>query len=169
MTMSDAGHERKFTGRMALAAFIIFFGIVFAVNGVMLTMALRTHSGVVANEPYRKGLKYNERIAADEQQSVLGWSSSVSVSGDARRLVVEIADRDGRAVDGVKAVAVLGRPSTMRNELRLDLAPVGAGRYEAALPTLEPGAYVASLDVAAARGGREEIVYRARRRLWLKP
>lgn len=164
----EAGGGRPLTGRMALALFAGFFGIVFAVNGVMLVMALSTHSGLVATEPYRKGLRYNERIAADEAQSRLGWTSDVEVSAGARRLVVRLADRDGRAVDGAKIVAVVGRPSTTREDMTLALAPESPGRYAGALPRLEAGAYVASLEVATGRGDAADIVYRARRRLWVK-
>lgn len=164
---SEAG--RQLTGRMALMLFVGFFGIVFAVNGVMLTMALKTNSGIVANEPYRKGLKYNERIAADEQQSALGWSSEIALASDRRRFLVKLTDREGRPVDGLKLVAMVGRPSTNRQDLRLELTPFAPGQYAAAVPALEAGAYVASLDAASGRGGEGDIVYRARRRLWVDP
>ena len=38
---------RIFTGRMALALFVGFFAVVFAVNGYMMRMALKTHSGAL--------------------------------------------------------------------------------------------------------------------------
>ncbi len=53
------------TGRHVLLIFLAFFGSIFAVNGWFLYSALSTHTGVVAVEPYRKGLAYNERIARD--------------------------------------------------------------------------------------------------------
>lgn len=172
---------RPLTGRTALLLFVGFFGVVFAVNGVMLTMALGTNSGVVAVEPYRKGLRYNERIAADAEQTARGWSSEMKLAPDRRQLVVSLSDRAGRPVDGLRMVAVVGRPSTSRQDLRLEPQPVGPGRYAAALPALEAGAYVASLEVVAARDaatspprdsaadGEADIVYRARRRLWVDP
>ena len=158
----------RFTGRMALALFVGFFAIVFAVNGVMLTMALKTHSGIVANEPYRKGLKYNERIAADALQAELGWSGEIAVSPDARRLVVTLTGKSGEAIDGMRVRAEVARPSTTQGEVRLDLEPKGPGRYEGALPEIDNGAYIANVSVAAARGSEAEVVYRARRRLWIK-
>ena len=39
-----------------LWAFLAFFGTVFAVNGAMIYAAVSTYTGLVANEPYRKGL-----------------------------------------------------------------------------------------------------------------
>lgn len=167
MMADGSAAERTFTGRMALALFVGFFGVVFAVNGVMLAMALSTHSGLVANEPYRKGLRYNERIAADEAQSQLGWTSEIRLSEDVRRLVVTLADREGRSVDGMRVTATVGRPSTNRADRSLELVPQAPGRYEAAIQGLEAGAYVASLSVARGRGGDEVVVYQARRRLWV--
>ena len=50
----------------------------------MIYSALSTHTGLVANEPYRKGLHYNERIEADERQARLGWSDSIEIGRDGR-------------------------------------------------------------------------------------
>ena len=63
-----------------LGVFLGFFATVFVVNGAMIYSAVSTHSGLVANEPYRKGLHYNERIAADERQARLGWTEMRSRS-----------------------------------------------------------------------------------------
>ena len=57
-----------------LWVFLGFFGVVFVVNGAMIYSAVSTHSGLVANEPYRKGLHYNERIDADERQAA--WAGA---------------------------------------------------------------------------------------------
>lgn len=168
MMATETQSARPFTGRMALALLVGFFGIVFAVNGVMLTMALKTHSGIVANEPYRKGLKYNERIAADALQAELGWASDIAVSPDARRLVVRLTGKSGEPIDGMRVRAEVARPSSSEVDLRLALELKGPGRYEAELPDLKDGVYIADLDVGVARGGDEEAVYRARRRLWIK-
>ena len=54
-------------GRHVLIGLLLFFGTIFAVNGYFMFVALSTYTGVVADEPYRKGLAYNARIAADER------------------------------------------------------------------------------------------------------
>ena len=43
-------------GHHVLAGFLAFFGVVLAVNGAMIYSAISTHTGLVAIEPYRKGL-----------------------------------------------------------------------------------------------------------------
>jgi len=59
--------QQGLRGRHVLAGFLGFFAIVFVVNGAMMYAAVSTYSGLVANEPYRKGLHYNERLAAAER------------------------------------------------------------------------------------------------------
>ena len=89
--------SQRLTGRHVLVVVVLFFGIVFAVNGVLLWKALSTHSGVVAQEPYRKGLAYNTRIAADARQAALGWSALLDV--EAKGLVaLTLVDATGRPV-----------------------------------------------------------------------
>jgi len=69
-------------GGHVLGIFLGFFAAVFVVNGAMIYSAVTTHSGLVANEPYRKGLHYNERIAADRRQASLGWTETLEVGRD---------------------------------------------------------------------------------------
>ena len=69
-------------GHHVLVAFIAFFGTIFLVNGALIYEAISTHTGLVANEPYRKGLAYNERIGADERQARLNWTETLQVGRD---------------------------------------------------------------------------------------
>ena len=70
----------------------------FAVNGAMIYSALSTYSGVVATEPYRKGLHYNERILADERQRAAATGrDTLTIERDGR---VELLthDADGHPI-----------------------------------------------------------------------
>ena len=153
-------------GRHVLGAFIAFFGTIFAVNGALIYSALSTHTGVVANEPYRKGLAYNERISADERQARLGWTETLEVGRDGHVTLV-LAERDGRAVRGLKVEGLLGRPATNRYDVNLALVETAPGRYEAQTATVAEGSWLITLEARAQAGA--EPIYRARRRLWLKP
>jgi nitrogen fixation protein FixH len=161
-----ARREHGLRGRHVLGVFLAFFAAVFLVNGVMIYSALSTHTGLVAIEPYRKGLHYNERIAADERQARLGWTDKIDVHLDGRVAIV-LADGGGRPVSGLKIEAVLGRPASNRHDVRLTFAEATPGRYEARTAPLAEGAWLVALEARADSG--EEPVYRSRRRLWLKP
>jgi nitrogen fixation protein FixH len=163
------------TGRHVLIAVIAFFSAIFAVNGLLLWQAIATHSGVVAVEPYRKGLAYNERIVADTQQKMLGWSDIVTVEGG-RRVTLTLTDSAGRPVGGLVASGTIGRPSTTSHDRRLTFIEQASGSYVALVEAIvEPGTWLVSIDASAAgtmqRAGGDAsaaTVYRLKRRLWVK-
>jgi nitrogen fixation protein FixH len=154
-------------GRHVLMVVLGFFGVVFLVNGVMIYSALSTHTGLVANEPYRKGLHYNERIEADERQARLGWSDTIEIGRDGR-VALLVAHRDGRPVTGLQIEAVLGRPSTNRHDIKLKLAESAPGRYGTRTAPLGEGSWLIAAE-ARIDARAEDPIYRTRRRLWLKP
>jgi nitrogen fixation protein FixH len=166
ITLPTTRKERGLRGAHVLGLFLAFFGAVFVVNGAMIFSALSTHTGLVANEPYRKGLHYNERIAADERQSRRGWTEQLEVSRDGR-VSLSLAEADGRMVQGLRIEGALGRPSTDKHDIRLALAEGAPGIYAAQIAPLAEGNWLVTLE-AWGRGDSQEPVYRLRRRLWLK-
>lgn len=165
-TVLPTRREQGLKGSHVLATFLAFFGVIFLVNGSLIYKAIGTNAGLVANEPYRKGLHYNERIAAAERQERLHWSDGVALarSGD---LEIAIADRDGKPVTGLALTAVVGRPATNREDKPLQLKEAAPGTYVAVAGELAAGAWLLSFEAFEDAAG--EPVYRARRRLWLKP
>jgi nitrogen fixation protein FixH len=162
-----ASKRQGLQGRQVLGIFLVFFGAVFAVNGAMIYSALSTLTGLVANEPYRKGLHYNERIAADERQARLGWIGKVDLGSDGR-VAIALTDSAGLPISGLKIESLLGRPTTNRHDVRLILREVGPGRYEARTAPLPTGSWLISLE-ARTDARVDDPVYRTRRRLWLEP
>lgn len=158
---------RAIDGRHVLALLFAFFGIVFAVNGYFLYSALSTHTGVVSSEPYRKGLAYNQRIAADQQQTVFGWYDEITVGHDGA-ITVEIKGSDGQAISGLSVAATIGRPSTAAHDRVLSVHAQPTGPYSATTAALPDGAWIITLEARRSPDDAEPV-YRARRRLWLKP
>ncbi|MCB1521284.1 MAG: FixH family protein [Hyphomicrobiaceae bacterium] len=157
------------TGRHVLFGMIAFFAVIFAVNGWFLYSALSTYTGVVSNEPYRKGLAYNERIAADTLQHERGWTASLSLAGENRGIVVALADQAGDAVVGLTLRGNVGRPSTNDSDVVLTFAEIAPGRYVAIMEPLAAGNWVADVEAASLTSSGEEIVWRMRQRVWVKP
>lgn len=156
----------KLQGRHVLAILVGFFGIVFAVNFYFMFAALSTNTGVVAVEPYRKGLAYNQRIAAQDAQNELGWKDAVTLGRDGK-LVVTLQDRGDTALRGLKVAAMVGRPATEKFDHQVMLTQQDSGVYTADLGALAEGNWVVSFE--ARQGDAAAPVYRARHRLWLKP
>jgi nitrogen fixation protein FixH len=168
MTESKQAKKGEIRGIHVLLCFVAFFGVIFSVNGVFLYSALATYTGIVSNQPYRKGIEYNERIAADVRQKELGWSEAVAFDRQGGRLVLTINDRNGAPVTGLQVAGLMGRPSTQRHDIQVRLAENRPGEYEALVGEHDDGVWLVQLEAATLRDGARETVYRLRKRLWLK-
>lgn len=165
-TALSVREPRALTGRHVLVYFLAFFGVVFAVNGVFLAWALKTHTGVVSVEPYAKGLHYNDRIAAGERQNKLGWQEALSVTSDGA-IVLALADDGGRPVRGLKLTATVGRPATNRLDRALTLVEADPGKYVVQAGALADGTWLVAVE-GTSRDYGVDPVYRLRRRVCLK-
>ena len=154
------------SGTHVLVGLAIFFGVVISVNAALILSAIGTYSGIVADEPYRKGLHYNQRIAASTRQAGLGWHEQIKIA-NRDHIVVSLRQADGRPVSGLKIAGAIGRPSTSRQDLPLKLRETSAGNYEARTAILEAGTWLISLEARESEAALDPI-YRTRRRLWLE-
>ena len=153
------------TGRHVLLILVGFFGIIFAVNGWFLYSALSTHTGVVALEPYRKGLAYNERIAAEERQNALGWTDDLTIGRDGR-IRLRLKNPSGEPVRTASVSGSIGRPASAGFDHPLAFTEKD-GVFVAEAGALPEGNWVVEAVVRAAPG--QEPIYRLRKRIWLKP
>jgi len=143
--------------------FVLGFLIVFAVNAVMVTIALGSFSGLVTDRAYDRGRTYNRTLAARAAQDALGWHVRLGVAPAEPgivRLVVEAADRDGAPLSGADVSVTLVRPVERGHDRTASLAERGAGRYGATLPIDLAGQWEAR--IAVARGADR---YQAARRV----
>lgn len=148
---------RRLTGRQVLAAMVAFFLVVVAVNGVMITLALRSSPGLVSATPYRDGLEWNRRLEDAARQAELGWAAGLDlVSG--RRLVARIDDGRGLPLAGLAVTIRLKRPSDARLDRDLAVTADRPGRYVAALGGVAPGRWDAELEATAPNGGRIRLI-----------
>ncbi|MCB1505045.1 MAG: FixH family protein [Hyphomicrobiaceae bacterium] len=162
--------EGVITGRHVLIGMLVFFGVILGVNGMFLYSALSTYTGVVSDEPYRKGLNYNERIEAYREQEALGWTETVELAATGDTVHLTLTDHGGNPVSGIALDVRLGRPSTNAKDRMLPVKEAAPGQYDAQIEGLEPGVW--QLDIAARQlsGGGDKIVWRARKRLtWKQP
>jgi nitrogen fixation protein FixH len=159
---------RELTGRHVLMTFVAFFGVVFAVNIYFAFAATTTYTGVVSQEPYRKGLAYNKRIAADERQADLKWNVDVDVGREGHAKLIFKAF-DNQPVTNLKVTATIGRPASDAEERLLNFAETQPGQYEANGAALGAGGWVIAAAATPVSGSEGEPLYRLRKRLWLTP
>ncbi len=157
------------SGRHVLAGLIAFFLLVLAVNCAMIYTALSTFGGLDNANAYRDGLAYNARISAASAQAERGWHDTVETLADPPRLRISLLDRAGAPVTGLDLKASMARPATNRYDAPLALRETGPGLFEASLADVAPGSWILTYEAAPSGGRDGETVYRARKRLWLKP
>lgn len=154
------------TGRQVLFMLLGFFGLVAAVNGVMIYFAVSSFSGLDTENAYMKGLAYNQTLHAGEAQRALGWTVELShrpLGGDLEEVTVSFRDKSGRPVESLVVAAELRRPAGEGFDRALSLEPLGGGRYGAALALPLKGQW----DVRVQATARDGTAYLLEQSLWL--
>src|SRR5690606_32902882 len=88
-------------GRWIPWTFVGLFGIVLLANGIMVAVAFGSWTGLVERDHFRKGLRYNDRLAAAEAQAALGWRVEVKQENSRPgelALSLVLAGPEGRAL-----------------------------------------------------------------------
>lgn len=161
--------RRPLTGRAVLIALLGFFGVMFLVNGIFTYFAVTTFNGLVTEGSYRKGLQYDKQLAAEAAQERLGWTADLQLAGEGRSLHLTVTDDDGRPVAGRLVRVQVGRPATDKFDRSLRLAETAPGLYTGDIALPGAGNWLASLEVLEGYGEAARVVYRMKKRLWLKP
>lgn len=157
----------RLTGRHVFAMFAAFFGVIVAVNVVMMRIAVTTFSGVESETPYKNGLAYNTRLDAAKRQAALGWTVDARVqrSEDGRATVtVQAKDKAGRPIGDLTGIVRFERPTDKRMDRQGDIVRVGGGGYTAQIDGVGVGVW----DVVVLFGEGGPTEFESRNRLELK-
>ncbi|MEM7569656.1 MAG: FixH family protein [Pseudomonadota bacterium] len=136
--MHTTSPQKRLSGKTVLVILVGFFAIVIGMNALMASYALGTFDGTTEDDAYRKGLGFNERIAAQADAADLGWSLGVSAK------VLDEASQTVRidiTPEGVEYPAIDGqlwRQTAKGMDVALPFVPAGDGTYSAVadLPAL---------------------------------
>ncbi|WP_082025525.1 FixH family protein [Methyloceanibacter caenitepidi] len=160
--MAAAPFPRSVTGRHVLIGLVIFFGVMFVANGLLVYYAVSTFSGGDRPNPYRSGLNYNETIAEAEQQAALGWSAKADYDESASRITLQFTDAASAPVTGLALSGTLVRPAADTDDRAVTFREWREGVYVSDV-TLDPGNWVLSVESSKQEGGLP--VYRLKKRL----
>jgi nitrogen fixation protein FixH len=152
-------------GRHVLMALVAFFGVMLVANGIFVYFAVATFSGGDTSNAYRKGLNYNETLAAAERLAARGWQSQIAYDDRAGRLSVSVRDREEAPVTGLSIEAALSRPATAQKDQVVGLIEAEPGVYAAEVK-LAPGLWVISVAPTEASDASEPV-YRLKHRLFV--
>lgn len=117
--------------------FVAFFVVLAILDGIFVYLANSTHTGVVTEEAYQKGLDYNKTIAAAEAQEALGWGSKTELKND--QLLSLITDANGNPLVGARVRAQFFRPTQDGSDFVVPLMEVSDGRYVSSSLAAKPG------------------------------
>lgn len=154
---------RQITGRMVLIGFILFFGTIIAVNGVLMYFALNTWPGLVTENAYTKGLNYNDTIAASESQRLLAWEVGIALDND-KKLRISIIDDNSAPVPGLKMEAVLTRPLGDHKIVFLTMHENKPGIYEGEFSAPLLGRWKVDIKAVSSTGS----VFKSRHEIMVK-
>jgi nitrogen fixation protein FixH len=157
---------KPLTGKHILVILSAFFGVMFAVNMLFVFFALHTFNGGEGGRAYQAGLEYNLTIAAAREQDRLGWSQSIDASLDGE-VRVAMTDSNGSPVRMLAVSGEIARPVAEQFTRTLAFNEIKPGIYVASAGPLDAGNWMVTF-AAHAHGQNEPVIYRARKRLWLK-
>ena len=152
-------------GHHVLMVLVGFFGVMLIVNGIFVYFALATFSGGDTTNPYRKGLDYNETLAAAERLAARGWQAEIGYDDKSGHLSVSVRDRAGAPVTGLGLAAAFSRPATEKEDRTVGLTEAEPGVYTAEI-MLAPGAWVISV-APSAESDPSTPTYRLKHRLFV--
>jgi nitrogen fixation protein FixH len=149
--------------------FIAGMLVVVAANAVLVYFALSTWSGLETTNHYRKGLAYNEALAATQRQQDRGWKMRLefrplATDTTERRGVLRatFSDRDNRPLADLAVEAEVVRPTHEGHDLSLSLRHQGTGVYAAEVVLPLPGQWDARVHAS-----RRDEWFQAKQRLYL--
>ena len=157
---------RILTGRAVLLWLVAFFGIVFAVNGVLVQAAISTFGGVETASSYKTGLQFEQEVAVADRQDALHWQVSGKLTRDgAGQAVLDVTARDdgGAPLAGLRADARLAHPADERLDHVIPVSPAAAGVFHG-VAQAQPGQWDLIVDLY--RG--DQRVFRSRSRVSLR-
>jgi nitrogen fixation protein FixH len=133
MEIGTAGRERprQWTGRMVFLALLGFFGVIFAVNGVLIHEALSTFGGLETESSYKAGRMFEQEVAMAQAQDARHWrvDAKLTPSADGARLDIDARDAAGHPLTGMDATASFQRPTDRRLDRDVAVTETTPGRF----------------------------------------
>ena len=144
---------KPLTGRNVLFMLVAFFGVVIAVNMVMMKLAILTLPGTDVDSAYSASLAYENEIAAAHDQNARNWKVDAHIQRSAdggATLQVEARDDSGKPMSGLKFQGRFERPTDRRADQPVALAETGIGIYRGSASLIAPGQWDLVLEGDAA-------------------
>ncbi len=123
---------KEVTGWTVLVYLVAFFGVVAAVNGVMIKAAVSTFGGLETESSYQAGLNFEREAAQARAQDALHWQVDATlgaVRDGTAAIVVDARDAAGQPLRGLVAAARLVHPEDARDDHTIALRETQPGEF----------------------------------------
>ena len=124
--------------------FVLFFLVFMILDGIFVYIAVYTHTGVVTEKAYEKGLDYDAFLEKAEKQKASGVLLTTTYENDLFRLVLR--DADGQPMDGAAVKALFFRPVSDGHDFSVSLTSSGDGVYSTEGRPPMPGAWTVKVE-----------------------
>ena len=144
---------KPLTGGMVLLMLVVFFGVVFGVNGLLATLAIQTLPGTEVDSAYSASLGYAKEITAARDQDARAWKVNAHVQRGAdggATVQVEARDNKGLPMAGLTFQGRFERPTDRRADQPVGLTDIGGGVYRGSAALIAPGQWDLVLEGDAA-------------------
>lgn len=108
--------------------FVLFFITFMIVDAIMVTLAVRTQTGLVTEQAYEKGLSYNDTLDAAAEQESWGWQDTISVN-DGNILYVLKNEHDMPVTEAIVTADFI-RPVKDGYDFKVPLTQNSQGHYQ---------------------------------------
>ena len=157
---------KEVTGRMVFVCLVAFFGIITAVNAVMIRAAVSTFGGVETESAYQAGLAFAQETAQVAAQDARHWhvEAHTSRAADGAILVeVSAKDADDRPLAGLQATARLVHPTDRRADRVVAIGERGTGQFQGTAMAL-----AGQWDLVIELSQDGTAVFRSKNRIYLR-
>lgn len=120
-TLSAEERADLWANRWVPWMFVLAFLVVGAVNAVFVYLAIHSHTGLVTEQAYEKGLAFNQTLAKAEAMKALGWNFSVELTSE-DILSVRLVDKSGNPIQKAQVKGRMVRPVKSGYDYEVSLA-----------------------------------------------
>lgn len=141
---SSASKKVKKNDRWIPWYFVAFFLVIAILDGIFVTIAIKTQRGVVTENAYEKGLAYNSILQKAAKQKNLGLNQRAKYKNGL--LSWYIHDKNGEPIQNAEVTANFFRPVQSGHDFKVELKQTSSGVFEARPAFPLPGAWTVTLE-----------------------
>ena len=149
------------------ATFVAFFIFLTGIEALLITLSIRSFTGLSESDPYRRGLAYNDTLATRRRERDLGWRISVGYEpGGPLHGIVRVAARDavGAELKGARISGTAEHPVNGKKPIEIAFGSLNRGSAEGRLSVDAPGRWFLRVRVED-----DGAVLERKRELFIEP